>query len=161
MKKFNPSRHTPSKGSRKRSSHKVYTLPLATMAASLTAATYLGGQPVKAVQATTISTPTYTETAKGLTNSTSTATAKKLTHSTSSVYQDREADVSVYQDREYIPLGDKKPWLQYPNILEFRRLRGRNSNATEIKSDEEGSDNNWKFVNDRTAMYAHLSLIHI
>lgn len=37
MKKFNPSRHTPSKGSRKRSSHKVYTLPLATMAASLTA----------------------------------------------------------------------------------------------------------------------------
>ena len=83
MKKFNPSRHTPSKGSRKRSSHKVYTLPLATMAASLTAATYLGGQPVKAVQATTISTPTYTETAKELTNSTSTATAKGLTNSTS------------------------------------------------------------------------------
>ncbi|MGM7556625.1 hypothetical protein ACS7U5_01185, partial [Aerococcus christensenii] len=168
MKKFNPSRHTPSKGSRKRSSHKVYTLPLATMAASLTAATYLGGQPVKAVQATTISTPTYTETAKELTNSTSTAPAKGLTNSTSTApankptngtatkYQDREADVSVYQDREYVPLGDKKPWLQYPNILEFRRLRGRNSNATEIKSDEEGSDTKWKTVNDKTAMYAHV-----
>jgi hypothetical protein len=132
----NPSKHTSSsKSSRKRSAHKVHTLPLATMAALLTAATCLGSQPAMAVTARTpISTPTYTATAKRLTNGTG----------------------AVYQDREYVPLGDKKPWLQYPNILEFRRLRGRNSDATEIKSDEEGSDNNWKFVNDRTAMYAHV-----
>ncbi|EIK78166.1 hypothetical protein CGSMWGv6420B_05829, partial [Gardnerella vaginalis 6420B] len=129
-----PSKHTSSKSSRKHSAHKIHTLPLATMAALLTAATCLGSQPAMAVTATTITTPTYTSTAKKLTNSTG----------------------SVYQDREYVPLGDKKPWLQYPNILEFRRLRGRNSNATEIKSDEEGSDSSWKTVNDKTAMYAHV-----
>ncbi|EPI49023.1 hypothetical protein HMPREF1581_00409, partial [Gardnerella vaginalis JCP8108] len=83
---------------------------------------------------TPLSTPTYTATAKSLT----------------------KAAGPVYQDREYVPLGEKKPWLQYPNILEFRRLRGRNSNATEIKSDEEGSDSDWKAVNDKTAMYAHV-----
>ena len=131
----NPSKHTSSsKSSRKRSAHKVHTLPLATMAALLTAAACLGSQPAMAVPATTITTPTYT------------ATAEKLTSGT----------VAKYQDREYVPLGDKKPWLQYPNILEFRRLRGRNSNATEIKSDEEGSDSDWKAVNDKTAMYAHV-----
>ncbi|MFP1715768.1 hypothetical protein ACLD5N_00400, partial [Gardnerella leopoldii] len=131
----NPSKHTSSsKSSRKHSAHKIHTLPLATMAALLTAATCLGSQPAMAVTATTITTPTYTSTAKKLTNSTG----------------------SVYQDREYVPLGDKEPWLQYPNILEFRRLRGRNSNATEIKSDEEGSDSSWKTVNDKTAMYAHV-----
>ncbi|EIK80747.1 hypothetical protein CGSMWGv55152_01925, partial [Gardnerella vaginalis 55152] len=131
----NPSKHTSSKSSRKRSAHKVHTLPLATMAALLTAATCLGSQPAMAVTARTpLSTPTHTTTAKRLTNST----------------------VAKYQDREYVPLGDKKPWLQYPNILEFRRLRGRNSDATEIKSDEEGSDSSWRTVNDRTAMYAHV-----
>lgn len=134
MTTINPSKHTSSKSSKKRSAHKVHTLPLATMAALLTAATCLGSQPAMAVPTTTITTPTYT------------ATAKKLTKATG----------VVYQDREYIPLGDKKSWLQYPNILEFRRLRGRNSDATEIKSDEEGSDSNWRTVNDKTAMYAHV-----
>ena len=130
----NPSKHTSSKSSRKRSVHKVHTLPLATMAALLTAATCLGSQPAMAAPTTTVTTPTYT------------ATAKKLTDSTG----------AVYQDREYVPLSEKKPWLQYPNILEFRRLRGRNSDATEIKSDEEGSDSSWRTVNDKTAMYAHV-----
>uniref|UniRef100_UPI000517D022 Rib/alpha-like domain-containing protein n=1 Tax=Gardnerella vaginalis TaxID=2702 RepID=UPI000517D022 len=131
----NPSKHTSSKSSRKRSAHKVHTLPLATMAALLTAATCLGSQPAMAVTARTpLSTPTYTTTAESLT----------------------KAAGAVYQDREYVPLDDKKPWLQYPNILEFRRLRGRNSDATEIKSDEEGSDSSWRTVNDRTAMYAHV-----
>ena len=134
MTTINPSKHTSSKSSKKRSAHKVHTLPLATMAALLTAATCLGSQPAMAVPTNTITTPTYT------------ATAKKLTKATG----------VVYQDREYIPLGDKKSWLQYPNILEFRRLRGRNSDATEIKSDEEGSDSNWRTVNDKTAMYAHV-----
>ena len=131
----NPSKHTSSKSSRKRPAHKVHTLPLATMAALLTAATCLGSQPAMAVTARTpLSTPTYTTTAKSLT----------------------KAAGPVYKDREYVPLSEKKPWLQYPNILEFRRLRGRNSNATEIKSDEEGSDSAWRTVNDRTAMYAHV-----
>lgn len=130
----NPSKHTSSKSSKKRSAHKVHTLPLATMAALLTAATCLGSQPAMAVPANTIITPTYTATARNLTNSTG---AESRNH-------------------EYVPLGEKKSWLQHPNILEFRRLRGRNSDATEIKSDEEGSDKNWKTVNDKTAMYAHV-----
>ncbi|MFP1713037.1 hypothetical protein ACLD5S_05335, partial [Gardnerella vaginalis] len=131
----NPSKHTSSKSSRKRSVHKVHTLPLATMAALLTAATCLGSQPAMAITARTpISTPTQAGVVRSLTSGT----------------------VAKYQDREYVPLGDKKPWLQHPNILEFRRLRGRNSNATEIQSDEEGSDSNWKAVNDKTAMYAHV-----
>ena len=130
----NPSKHTSSKSSKKRSAHKVHTLPLATMAALLTAATCLGSQPAMAVTTPTITTTTYNATARSLTNSA----------------------VAKYQDREYVPLGEKKPWLQHPNILEFRRLRGVNSNATEIKSDVEGSDNNWKAVNDKTAMYAHV-----
>ena len=132
----NPSKHTSSsKSSRKRSAHKVHTLPLATMAALLTAATCLGSQPAMAVTTRTpLPTPTQSRVVRSLTNST----------------------VAESQNHEYVPLGEKKPWLQYPNILEFRRVRGRNSNATEIKSDEEGSDNNWKFVNDRTAMYAHV-----
>ena len=131
----NPSKHTSSsKSSKKRSAHKVHTLPLATMAALLTAATCLGSQPAMAVPTNTIPTTTQDGVVRRLTNSTG----------------------PVYQDREYVPLGDKKPWLQYPNILEFRRLRGRNSNATEIKSDVEGSDSDWKAVNDKTAMYAHV-----
>ncbi|MFU0543593.1 hypothetical protein [Gardnerella vaginalis] len=130
----NPSKHTSSKSSKKRSAHKVHTLPLATMAALLTAATCLGSQPAMAVPTNTIPTTTQDGVVRRLTNSTG----------------------PVYQDREYVPLGDKKPWLQYPNILEFRRLRGRNSDATEIKSDEEGSDSSWRTVNDRTAMYAHV-----
>lgn len=131
----NPSKHTSSKSSRKRSVHKVHTLPLATMAALLTAATCLGSQPAMAVTARTpISTPTQAGVVRSLTSSTG----------------------AKYQDREYVPLGEKKPWLQYPNILEFRRLRGKNSDATEIKSDDEGSDKNWKTVNDKTAMYAHV-----
>ncbi|EIK85147.1 hypothetical protein CGSMWGv00703Dmash_03749, partial [Gardnerella greenwoodii 00703Dmash] len=134
MTTVNPSKHTSSKPSGKRSAHKVHTLPLATMAALLTAATCLGSQPAMAVPTTTIPTTTYT------------ATAKKLT----------KAAGSESQNREYVPLSDKKPWLQYPNILEFRRLRGRNSDATEIKSDVEGYDSGWRTVNDKTAMYAHV-----
>lgn len=130
----NPSKHTSSKSSKKRSAHKVHTLPLATMAALLTAATCLGSQPAMAVPTPTITTTTYNATARSLTNSA----------------------VAKYQNREYVPLGEKKPWLQHPNILEFRRVRGRNSDATEIKSDVEGSDTNWKAVNDKTAMYAHV-----
>lgn len=134
MTKVNSSKHISSKPSTKRSARKVHTLPLATTAALLTAATCLGGQPAMAAPATTITTPTQA------------AAAKKLANGTS----------AAHQDREYVPLGEKKPWLQYPNILEFRRLRGRNSDATDIKSDEEGSDLNWKAVNDKTAMYAHV-----
>ncbi|MFP1711802.1 hypothetical protein ACLD5X_05785, partial [Gardnerella vaginalis] len=130
----NPSKHTSSKSSKKRSAHKVHTLPLATMAALLTAATCLGSQPAMAVPTTTIPTTTQDRVVRSL----------------------KKAADPESQNREYVPLGDKKPWLQHPNILEFRRLRGRNSDATEITSDEEGSDKNWKFVNDRTAMYAHV-----
>lgn len=151
MKKFNPSRHTPSKGSRKRSSHKVYTLPLATMAASLTAATYLGGQPVKAVQATTISTPTYTETAKELTNSTSTAPANKPTNGTATKYQDREADVVV----------NNPEWLKTPSILEFQRYRSTNDENKDkkvINSNEHGSDE-YNTLIKKTDMYAHIETI--
>ena len=134
MATVNPSKHTSSKSSRKRSAYKVHALPLATTAALLTAATCLGSQPAMAV------------TADAITTSRPDGAINKLMSGTG----------VVYQDREYVPLGDKKPWLQHPNILEFRRLRGRNSNATEIKSDDEGSDINWKTVNDKTAMYAHV-----
>ena len=134
MATVNPSKHTSSKSSRKRSAYKVHTLPLATTAALLTAATCLGSQPAMAVTADAIITPSQ----DGVINNLMSGTATK------------------YQDREYVPLGDKKPWLQHPNILQFRRVRGRNSNATEIKSDVEGSDTNWKAVNDKTAMYAHV-----
>ncbi|RIY16832.1 hypothetical protein CJI57_04480, partial [Bifidobacteriaceae bacterium WP012] len=129
----NPSKHTSSKSSKKRSAHKVHTLPLATMAALLTAATCLGSQPAMAVTANTIPTTTQDRVVRSLTST-----------------------VAESQNREYVPLGEKKPWLQHPNILEFRRVRGRNSDATEITSDNEGSDKNWKFVNDKTAMYAHV-----
>ena len=96
MTKVNSSKHTSSKPSRKRSAHKVHTLPLATTAAFLTAATCLGSQPAMAVtERASISTSTYT------------ATAKKLANGIS----------AVHQDREYVPLGEKKPWLKYPNIL--------------------------------------------
>lgn len=118
----NPSKHTSSsKSSRKRSAHKVHTLPLATMAALLTAATCLGSQPAMAVPTTTIPTPTYT------------STAKKLTNSTGSVYQDREADVVV----------NNPDWLKTPSILEFQRYRStndENKDKTTMNSDEYGSD---------------------
>lgn len=160
MKKFNPSRHTPSKGSRKRSSHKVYTLPLATMAASLTAATYLGGQPVKAVQATTISTPTYTETAKELTNSTSTATAKGLTNSTSTAPANKPTNgtATKYQDREADVVVKNPEWLKTPNILEFQRYRSTNDENKDnkiINSDDYGSDEHNTLIK-KTDMYAHI-----
>ena len=130
----NPSKHTSSsKSSKKRSAHKVHTLPLATMAALLTAATCLGSQPAMAVTTTAIPTTTQDRVVRSLTST-----------------------VAESQNREYVPLDEKKPWLQHPNILEFRRVRGRNSDATEIKSDVEGSDTNWKAVNDKTAMYAHV-----
>lgn len=163
MKKFNPSRHTPSKGSRKRSSHKVYTLPLATMAASLTAATYLGGQPVKAVQATTISTPTYTETAKELTNSTSTATAKGLTNSTSTAPANKPTNgtATKYQDREADVVVNNPEWLKTPSILEFQRYRSTNDENKDKKtmnSDEYGSDEHNTLIK-KTDMYAHIETI--
>ena len=163
MKKFNPSRHTPSKGSRKRSSHKVYTLPLATMAASLTAATYLGGQPVKAVQATTISTPTYTETAKELTNSTSTATAKGLTNSTSTAPANKPTNgtATKYQDREADVVVNNPEWLKTPNILEFQRYRATNDEKKDnkkINSNEHGSDE-YNTLIKKTDMYAHIETI--
>ena len=160
MKKFNPSRHTPSKGSRKRSSHKVYTLPLATMAASLTAATYLGGQPVKAVQATTISTPTYTETAKELTNSTSTAPAKGLTNSTSTAPANKPTNgtATKYQDREADVVVNNPEWLKTPSILEFQRYRSTNDENKDnkiINSDDYGSDEHNTLIK-KTDMYAHI-----
>ena len=163
MKKFNPSRHTPSKGSRKRSSHKVYTLPLATMAASLTAATYLGGQPVKAVQATTISTPTYTETAKELTNSTSTATAKGLTNSTSTAPANKPTNgtATKYQDREADVVVNNPEWLKTPSILEFQRYRATNDENKDKKtmnSDDYGSDEHNTLIK-KTDMYAHIETI--
>lgn len=119
----NPSKHTSSsKSSRKRSAHKVHTLPLATMAALLTAATCLGSQPAMAVTARTpISTPTYT------------ATAKRLTNGTGAVYQDREADVVV----------NNPEWLKTPSILEFQRYRSTNDESKDKKtfnSNDYGSD---------------------
>ncbi|RFD74777.1 hypothetical protein AXE76_00730 [Gardnerella vaginalis] len=117
----NPSKHTSSKSSKKRSAHKVHTLPLATMAALLTAATCLGSQPAMAVTTPTITTTTYNATARSLTNS---AVAK---------YQNREADVVV----------NNPGWLKTPSILEFQRYRATNDENKDKKtmnSDDYGSN---------------------
>lgn len=121
MTKVNSSKHTSSKPSRKRSAYKVHTLPLATTAAFLTAATCLGSQPAMAVTVDAITTPTQTE------------PAKKLADSTSAVHQDREADVVV----------NNPEWLKTPSILEFQRYRStndENKDNKKINSDEHGSD---------------------
>lgn len=130
----NPSKHTSSKSSRKRPAHKVHTLPLATMAALLTAATCLGSQPAMAVTATTIATPTYTATARSLTNS---AVAES---------QNREADVVV----------NNPEWLKTPSILEFQRYRSTNDENKDKKtmnSDEYGSDEHNTLIKKRICMH--------
>lgn len=135
----NPSKHTSSKSSRKRSVHKVHTLPLATMAALLTAATCLGSQPAMAVPANTIITPTYT------------AIAEKLTSGTVAKYRDREADVVV----------NNPGWLKTPSILEFQRYRAtndENKDKKKINSDEHGSDE-YNTLIKKTDMYAHIETI--
>ena len=118
----NPSKHTSSsKSSRKRSAHKVHTLPLATMAALLTAATCLGSQPAMAVPANKITTTTYT------------ATARSLTKAADPESQNRESDVVV----------NNPEWLKTPSILEFQRYRStndENKDNKKINSDEHGSD---------------------
>lgn len=123
MTKANSSKHTSSKPSRRRSAHKVHTLPLATTAAFLTAATCLGSQPAMAVtERASISTSTYTVTAKKLANGT-----------TSAAHQNREADVVV----------NNPEWLKTPSILEFQRYRSTNDEKKDnkiINSDEHGSD---------------------
>lgn len=139
MTTVNPSKHTSSKPSGKRSAHKVHTLPLATMAALLTAATCLGSQPAMAVPTTTITTTTYNATARSLTNS---AVAK---------YQDREADVVV----------NNPDWLKTPSILEFQRYRSTNDERKDnkiINSDDYGSDEHNTLIK-KTDMYAHIETI--
>ena len=139
MTTINPSKHTSSKSSKKRSAHKVHTLPLATMAALLTAATCLGSQPAMAVPTNTITTPTYT------------ATAKKLTKATGVVYQDRETDVVV----------NNPEWLKTPSILEFQRYRSTNDENKDnkiINSDDYGSDEHNTLIK-KTDMYAHIETI--
>ncbi|MFU0537012.1 hypothetical protein ACMZ7J_00680, partial [Gardnerella greenwoodii] len=136
----NPSKHTSSsKSSRKRSAHKVHTLPLATMAALLTAATCLGSQPAMAVPTTTITTTTYNATARSLTNS---AVAES---------QNREADVVV----------NNPEWLKTPSILEFQRYRATNDENKDKKtmnSDDYGSDEHNTLIK-KTDMYAHIETI--
>ncbi|PNP90013.1 Rib/alpha-like domain-containing protein [Gardnerella sp. KA00735] len=139
MTTVNPSKHTSSKSSKKRSAHKVHTLPLATMAALLTAATCLGSQPAMAVPTNIITTPTYT------------ATAKKLTKATGVVYQDRETDVVV----------NNPDWLKTLNILEFQRYRStndENKDNKKINSNEHGSDE-YNTLIKKTDMYAHIETI--
>ncbi|WP_375168933.1 hypothetical protein [Gardnerella vaginalis] len=135
----NPSKHTSSKSSRKRSEHKVHTLPLATMAALLTAATCLGSQPAMAAPTTTITPPTYT------------ATAKRLANGTGAVYKDREADVVV----------NNPEWLKTPSILEFQRYRSTNDENKDKKtmnSDDYGSEEHNTLIK-KTDMYAHIETI--
>ncbi|MES5089460.1 hypothetical protein ABVC65_06540, partial [Gardnerella vaginalis] len=135
----NPSKHTSSKSSRKRPAHKVHTLPLATMAALLTAATCLGSQPAMAVQAATITTPTQA------------GVVRNLTNSTGVVYQDREADVVV----------NNPEWLKTPSILEFQRYRStndENKDKTTFNSNEHGSDE-YNTLIKKTDMYAHIETI--
>ena len=131
----NPSKHTSSsKSSKKRSAHKVHTLPLATMAALLTAATCLGSQPAMAVTANTITTTTYN------------ATARSLANSTGAVYQDREADVVV----------NNPEWLKTPSILEFQRYRATNDENKDKKtmnSDDYGSDEHNTLIKKRICMH--------
>ncbi|MFU0571978.1 hypothetical protein ACMZ8D_04740, partial [Gardnerella vaginalis] len=136
----NPSKHTSSsKSSKKRSAHKVHTLPLATMAALLTAATCLGSQPAMAVTANTITTPTQA------------GVVRNLTSGTVAKYQDREADVVV----------NNPEWLKTPSILEFQRYRSTNDENKDKKtmnSDEYGSDDHNTLIK-KTDMYAHIETI--
>ncbi|MFW0894489.1 HYR domain-containing protein, partial [Gardnerella sp. Marseille-Q9181] len=136
----NPSKHTSSKSSRKRPAHKVHTLPLATMAALLTAATCLGSQPAMAVTARTpLSTPTQA------------GVVRNLTNSTGVVYKDREADVVV----------NNPEWLKTPSILEFQRYRStndENKDKTTFNSNEHGSDE-YNTLIKKTDMYAHIETI--
>uniref|UniRef100_UPI002588C6EB Ig-like domain-containing protein n=1 Tax=uncultured Gardnerella sp. TaxID=293424 RepID=UPI002588C6EB len=135
----NPSKHTSSsKSSKKRSAHKVHTLPLATMAALLTAATCLGSQPAMAVTTPTITTTTYNATARSLT-------------STVAESQNREADVVV----------NNPGWLKTPSILEFQRYRATNDENKDKKtmnSDDYGSDEHNTLIK-KTDMYAHIETI--
>ncbi|EIK87743.1 hypothetical protein CGSMWGv6119V5_01093, partial [Gardnerella vaginalis 6119V5] len=132
----NPSKHTSSsKSSKKRSAHKVHTLPLATMAALLTAATCLGSQPAMAVPATAIPTTTQDRVVRSLT-------------STVAEHQNREADVVV----------NNPEWLKTPSILEFQRYRSTNDENKDKKtmnSDEYGSDDHNTLIK-KTDMYAHI-----
>ncbi|WP_391496400.1 Ig-like domain-containing protein [Gardnerella swidsinskii] len=135
----NPSKHTSSKSSRKRSAHKVHTLPLATMAALLTAATCLGSQPAMAIPTTTITTPTYN------------TTARSLTKAADPESQNREADVVV----------NNQEWLETPSILEFQRYRATNDENKDkrtMNSDEHGSDE-YNTLIKKTDMYAHIETI--
>ncbi|MFU9915871.1 hypothetical protein [Fannyhessea vaginae] len=140
MTKANSSKHTSSKPSTKRYARKVNTLPLATTAAFLTAATCLGSQPAMAVtERPSISTPTQA------------ATAKKPANGTSAVHQDREADVVV----------NNPEWLKTPSILEFQRYRStndENKDNKKINSDEHGSDE-YNTLIKKTDMYAHVETI--
>ena len=141
MTKANSSKHTSSKPSTKRYARKVNTLPLATTAAFLTAATCLGSQPAMAVtERPSISTTTYAVTAKKLANGT-----------TSAAHQNREADVAV----------NNPEWLKTPSILEFQRYRSTNDEKKDnkiINSDEHGSDE-YNTLIKKTDMYAHVETI--
>ncbi|MFU0570788.1 hypothetical protein ACMZ7D_04830 [Gardnerella vaginalis] len=136
----NPSKHTSSsKSSRKRPAHKVHTLPLATMAALLTAATCLGSQPAMAAPTTTVTTPTQA------------GVVRNLANSTGAVYQDREADVVV----------NNPEWLKTPSILEFQRYRSTNDENKDKKtmnSDDYGSEEHNTLIK-KTDMYAHIETI--
>ena len=134
MATVNPSKHTSSKSSRKRSAYKVHTLPLATTAALLTAATCLGSQPAMAVTADTITTSRQDEAIKNLMSGTATE------------YQDREADVVV----------NNPDWLKTPSILEFQRYRStndENKDKTTFNSDEHGSDEYNTLIKKRICMH--------
>ncbi|MFU0558101.1 hypothetical protein ACMZ7R_01885, partial [Gardnerella vaginalis] len=135
----NPSKHTSSKSSKKRSAHKVHTLPLATMAALLTAATCLGSQPAMAVPANKVTTPTQA------------GVVRNLTSGTVAKYQNREADVVV----------NNPEWLKTPSILEFQRYRATNDENKDKKtmnSDDYGSDEHNTLIK-KTDMYAHIETI--
>lgn len=143
MATVNPSKHTSSKSSRKRSAYKVHTLPLATTAALLTAATCLGSQPAMAVTVDAITTPTQTE------------PAKKLADSTGAKHQDK------HQDREADVVVNNPEWLKTPSILEFQRYRStndENKDKTTFNSDEHGSDE-YNTLIKKTDMYAHVETI--
>ena len=136
MATVNPSKHTSSKPSGKRSAYKVHTLPLATTAALLTAATCLGSQPAMAVTADAIITPSQDE------------VIKNLMSGTVAEHQNREADVVV----------NNPEWLKTPSILEFQRYRSTNDENKDKKtmnSDEYGSDDHNTLIK-KTDMYAHI-----
>ena len=144
MATVNPSKHTSSKPSRKHSAHKVHTLPLATTAALLTAATCLGSQPAMAVTADAITTPTQAATAN-----------KKLADSTGAKHQDK------HQDREADVVVNNPEWLKTPSILEFQRYRSTNDERKDKKalnSDDYGSDEHNTLIK-KTDMYAHIETI--